>query len=276
MKFQLFRPRFIYPQQGELFEKRQPEKLLRDLVEAQPAHSIGRGRRWRIGNLRRIDDNAVYFAFGRLSTTKLERFDELEGRFTAEEFETAPYTHVLMDFSLQVCAVGAKAGLAPNPETLGRNLARLLTAEAVLQGTKVAVDVPAIQDPTDFIAHLLSAYAIRSFTVTFKRPNPFDVEKDFQAPYEKVIQETEAKSGQARFDGPALNAAPLVDLTRAAAAGGTDAKARIVQERGTRPVLKRLRGNEAIIVAEDLESEEGRQSLAGEMRRAYIRVRSDR
>jgi len=72
---------------------------------------------------------------------------------------------------------------------MARRLSDLMR-EAVQPDTfKVDFTVDPLKDPDSFIEYLRSAYAVKRFAMTFRTPNAWDVEHDFQAPLQQMLKE---------------------------------------------------------------------------------------
>jgi hypothetical protein len=118
-----------------------------------------------------------------------------------------------------------------------------------------------------------SAFAIRSFTFVAQRKNPFDVNRDFVQPFERLVEAVGAANGNVTVKGQALDNEPLTDIVRSAAATGDSAKARVQLEQGQPTVNRNLRGDPATISADDLDSVETRESALTAMRTEHRRIR---
>lgn len=273
-RFQLFRVRVLRPAQMVLpFDDAEPGALLLNVLANRPAVEVRRGHTWHVGNLEQIDGTGFYFALGRTTRSTVSHFDESTGNFVEEPFENAPYTHVVMDFRLQVCAIAAQARLSPTIPGIARQLARLFT-DAIDGDRAISVQVDALKDPNEFLALLDRAHEVYRFSMDFVRPNPWDVERDFQAPLQRTLQEAAGTHGRATLEGGALNVEPLKRLARAAAASGDDAEAVMRMDAELKPIKRRLRENPVILTDEDAEDlERMKPSLLGRMREVYAGVR---
>lgn len=135
----------------------------------------------------------------------------------------------------------------------------------------LTVSLDPISDPKDFIDALESAYSIRSFTVTFTRPNPFDVDEHFQKPMEKYLEATNGKDGTTTVKGADLDPEVLVNATKSAAATGNDARAYLKPSQKERVIRKSLKGNPAYF---SLSADEFTDELAlSKARKLYKTVR---
>src|SRR5262249_36591359 len=103
--------------------------------------------------------------------------------------------------------------------------------------------VDAVKDPEPFIEHLVYATQITRFTIHFRRPNPFDADRDFQVPAQRYLQQVNGTEGKTTISGRSLDAEPLAALSRAAAASGDNAGALMVLDGEGKPVYRQLQGN---------------------------------
>jgi hypothetical protein len=199
IQFQLFKVRIQRPGQLRLFDDpaRAPRDIIFEVVRSKPSAQLRRGYTWHIGNIEELDVNAIYFALGRTTTAKVEMYDERAGDFVVAEFDAAPYTHAIMDLHLQLVAIAGKAQLAPTTLGIARLLQKLLNSSPVVLESEAKIGVSPLNDPHDFISHLRDAYSIEQFAVTFRRPNPWDVDADFHAPFERFLAETDGEKGKA-------------------------------------------------------------------------------
>src|SRR5437773_3940236 len=159
LQFQLFRIRIEHPGQLNLFEdpRRSSRDIILDVIKSKPSAQLRQGYTWHIGNIEELDPNAIYFALGRTTTAKVETYDEEAGNFVDQEFDTAPYTHVLVELNLQVIAIAGKAQLAPTVPGIGRQLEKLLNSSPILLDAEARIGVAPLNDPQNFITHLREA-----------------------------------------------------------------------------------------------------------------------
>lgn len=251
-----------------------PATAVRRAVEQKPTTTTGlRGGRWHIGNVQSVDTDGVYFALGRITKAAVPVLDPVTGNFVESSSETAPYTHVLLDVPSEVCGIGKKSSLAPNPEAMGRYLAKVLEASEVARQYDVRFEVSPLSDPEEFLEILRAALNIRRFTVTFTRPNPFDADEDFHKPMSRLVQAAGGESGSATLKGEALAEGTLEDLTRSVAATGDNASARVQLEPGHRPVTRSLVGGTASLSTGDLDVADERPAALAKLRALYAAIR---
>jgi len=166
--------------QRQLFDpERSRQEILSEVVSSTPEASLRMGMTWHIGNVQQVAADGLYFRVGRTTRQTLQVFEG--GQFADETFETAPYTHALMDLSLEVLALARNARLSPSIPGIARQLSRLLNESQASLRCDSSFEIDELTDPEDFISHLRTAQAIYKFTVWFSRPNPWDVNQDFVA-----------------------------------------------------------------------------------------------
>ena len=276
LEFQLFRTKVYPSQQRELFarEGTRPQ-MLRETIQSLPSGEFRRGLIWHIGNVTPIDESGLYFRLGRTSTSTLEIYDEGEGGFIDQEFETAPYTHAIVDVELEVCAIAKKTRLSPTTAGIARQFVRLLNESEKAVEFQALFEIDDVKDPEDFIAHLKRAYSISKFWVLFSRPNAFDANEHFVKPFQRMVEESNGEKGKAELKGQSLNSETLETVARSAAATGDDAGAWIKPSQHARRVKKQLSGSSGNTSQEDVADERQRQTLLDRVRELYRRIRGD-
>jgi hypothetical protein len=269
MELQLFRLKVFGPSQPGLFDASfLPAIALRDAVLGRPTSRVRRGVAWHIGNTNVIDDHGLYFRLGRMSKATMPFYDEETGDFVQEEVPNAPFTHVLLDWQRELCAVARKQTLARTTQSLARRLVSVLNEGTIAQERGYTFSVGPVRDPAEFIEVLLSAYSLRSFTYTFERKNLFNAHEDFVQPFEKLVAETNAQDGKIVVKGQDLAVAPITEIARSAATTGDDASARLVLEE----VSRSLTGDTASIAAEELDSDTEKKQALDAARAEHDRI----
>ena len=276
LDFQLFRIRVLPSKQGELFdaELSRPE-MLQKVIVSLPQAEFRAGQIWHIGNVSAVNAKGMYFRLGRTSISTLEIFDEEKGSFIDQEFETAPYTHALLDMDLEVCAIAKKTRLSPTTAGIARQLARLLSESKNASELRVTFEIDDLKDPEDFISQLKQAYTISKFWISFSRPNAFDVNEDFVKPFQRMVEVSNSEKGKAELKGQDLNSAALEDLARSAASTGDNASARLKASEQARPVTKQLTGSSVNISQETIDNVDEQKLLLDGIRRLYKKIRGD-
>ncbi len=273
LQFQLFRIKVYPAEQRELFDaERSRSEMLREVVTSLPSADFREGLMWHIGNVTPIDASGLYFRLGRASRERLELYDASAHRFVDQEFETAPYTHVVLDVDLEVCAIAKKVRLAPSTSNIAQRFARLMNASDRAHEMRANFDVDDIKDPADFISQLSSAYSISKFWMIVSRPNAFDADA-FVKPFQQVLESANGDKGKAELRGENLNSEQLERLARAAAATGDDAGAWLKPNKGAKRTKKQLRGNPANIAQDDVSDATARKRLLNHLRSFYKKIR---
>ena len=273
MEFGLYRIKVVRPFQEELFALDVPApELVRAAIRWQDEMRDRKGG-WHIGNIEEISDRALFFALGRESQSKIPVRSPDTGDFGEQEVESAPFTHVFLDVELELCAIENRTILAVNTDAMARQLARLLNEWPESANSDLRFAVVPIKYPDAFLEALEGAYAITSFTVFFTRPNPSDVEEEFMRPMERLAQKSDALYGSTTVRGESLDVETLKELTRSAAASGDDAKARVRLARGKRPVQRSLKGANARLTQEALETPGEKTGFLERLRETYHQIR---
>lgn len=272
LEFQLFRIKVYPSRQIDIFEegKTRPE-ILKEIIKSLPEAELRRGKIWHIGNVSNIDESALYFRVGRIIKSILEVYEE--GYFIDQDFDTAPYTHVILDCDLELIGLAKKSKLSPKTVGIARQLARLMNESERAQQLQAQIEIVSIDDPDDFVTHLRKAYSISKFWMTISRPNAFDVDKNFIVPYQKLLEASNGEKGKAEIKGKDLNPVSLEDLARSAIVTGDDATATLRLEESAIPIRKNLRGNPVVIRLDDIADEEQKKTLLEHLKQAYYRVR---
>ncbi len=270
LEFQLFRIK-VYPSGQMTFNgPKKPSEILLEAIESLPSAEIRRGMIWHIGNICKIDENGLYFRVGR--TIKAKREIYKDGNFMDQEFEEAPYTHVVLDIPIEVCAIAKKPKLSPYPRGIANQLIRLLAGSETAKYYGVQFEIDWLNDPKDLITHLKQAYNISRFSMTFSRPNPFDA-SDFTKPFSEFLKQTQGEKGKAQVEGKNLKSGPLEELARSAATTGNDATAWLqLREKGER-TIKHLKKNPVFIRQKDMVDDKQKRTLICHMRELYRKIR---
>lgn len=270
--FQLFRL-MVYPsKQINMFEEeKSPSEILKDTIFTLPSAELRKGIIWHIGNISSIKDDGLYFRVGRTSKSTIAVYQD--GNFADEEFETAPYTHVILDIPLEICAIARNTKLSPKTAGIANQFIRLLNGSAHARHVHANFEIGEVNDPEDFITHLRGAFAISRFWITFSRPNAFDVNEDFYKPMEKLLKESDGKKGKTELAGSNLKPDSLEDLARTAASTGNDAAAWLIPEKEHAKVKKSLKGNPIIVSQDNIADDEQRETLLQRIRNLYQKIR---
>jgi hypothetical protein len=87
---------------------------------------------WILADKRIVDDNSIQIHLGRTAKRRIPKLTTT-GHFVREDTDVAPYTNVLVDFPLELCAVAPNAELAPSPDRLASAIAQILSATSVAE-----------------------------------------------------------------------------------------------------------------------------------------------
>jgi len=272
LEFQLFRV-MVYPsKQINMFEEQKsPSEILKDTISRLPFAELRKGVIWHIGNISSIGEDGLYFRVGRTSKSTIAVYQD--GNFVDEEFETAPYTHVILDVPLEICAIAKNTKLSPKTTGIANQFIRLLNGSDYARQLKASFEIGEINDPEDFITYLHDAFAITKFWITFSMPNAFDVNEDFYKPMEKLLRESAGEKGKTELVGHSLKSDSLEDLARTAASTGNDAAAWLIPEREQAKVKKTLKGNPVIVSHDNVDDQEQKEALLQRIRNLYKQIR---
>jgi hypothetical protein len=263
------------PRQVDLFDGEiSKAKVLREIILSMPHGELRKGHTWHIGNVKAIDENSIYFAFGKTTKTTHPIYDDLTGDFTEMDYDTAPYTHVFLDLKYQVIAIAKKSALAQKVKSIGFQLKKLINRNESIQEKGYEVDVIEISDPDDFIKAVNSSYTVCKFNIDFGLPNPWDVEEDFQRPLEKFVVASNAAAGKVSVAGSNLNKECVANIARSAASTGNNGYADLRYEKDGRKVRSYLQGNPAVIRFLDI-GLSAFQNVVNQVRSEYEKIRRD-
>jgi len=272
IEYNLYRVKFIRSFQVSLFESNDPpQALFLSALKEKPSVELRRDYIWHIGNMTMLNGAQGYFAIGRTTVTTLAKFDERSGNFVDEPGETSPYTHVVFDASLGVIAVAKKPLLAPTTKGLASALQSLVQSTEVARKNELDVEIEFIPDPTGFLEHIKSAYAVKKFSATFTGPNPFDADEYFQKPLSVYAGAAKASAGKATIAGEDLDRLVVEEVAKSTAATANKASARVQHHRGKRLVTVNLSGDPVKIVYD--EDEHDVKVVVVDMVDKYNRVR---
>jgi len=274
LEFQLFRMKVHPSKQIDMFEEgKTASEILKDIIISHPESELWKGTIWHIGNILSIDEYAYYLRVGRTTKSTIEIYEG--GNFLDQEFETAPYTHVILDLNMEICAIAKKTKLSPKTVGIARQLCRLLNKSDRAQILQAEIEIDEINDPYNFITYLFKAYNILKFSMTVSRPNQLEEKYDFIKTHQLLLKDTNADSGKTEIKGENLNPDRLEELTRSVASFGDNASALMVLEEGDKAVRKQLIGNPVVISQDDIIENEQRKSLLHRLRKIYNKIRGN-
>ena len=248
-------------------------EVLLTTVLQEPDEHLTRGGRWRIGNIARLNEYVILFAFGRISRTSRIIYEEEVRNFVEEKSDEAPYTFVLLDTEYQLCAIARNAAVAQNTDSIARSLQNLINFTIDPNQAYLEFRIDVVNNPVQFLDLIRSAYRIRKVDVTLRPPNPFDVDDQFHKPMELVLREANASGGKISLNGEKLDPKFVETITKSATAGGDRVTARIQSEQGQEATTVRTVGNPVTFNAQSPVGVRGTNSLVTTMRDIYRRVR---
>lgn len=275
VRFELYRIKLIRPAQISFrADALTASDLLFEAINEKPEKETARGSTWHIGNVQEIvTADAFYFAIGRTTKGTNEKFDEELKDFIEEPLETGPYTHCVVLRDLGVAGIAYKSKLSPDTKGIAGRIQSLLSSTDSVVRNDITVEVEPVPDPEDFISRIRSAYALLTFSATFRGPNPVDADELFQKPLAKIASETNAKEGTIKLNGKDLDREAIASIARSTAATGNKARARIRDNRGERALPVSMESVPASIMVSDTEF--NLADVAGEIRNRYNEVRGN-
>lgn len=271
-KFQLFRLKVLPSVQGGLFrEDLDRKEIITRVVFSSPSVESMKTVTWHIGNVESVDKNSIYFRIGKTSDSTIEVYQE--GEFTEQDLETAPYTHAFIELNFEVIAIAKKSRLASSTEAISRRLEELLNASEQASELEATFEVKVLKDPNDFIEYLKGAYVVKKFSVTFHRPNPWDVNEMFNEPMENFLEAANGERGEAEIEGEELDPEKLEDVARSAASTGDEATAMLKEREDGQLIKKKLSQNPVMIAVEEVEEQEDKIGIVRLLREKYSSIR---
>ncbi len=272
IELQLFRIKVFPATQGHLFNTTTSRSdIIKQAIESKPEGFLWGKATGHIGDIEVLDNSGFYFRFGRTTKATLEQYHD--GHFEDAEFETTPYTHVLLDVKLEVIAIAKKIRLAQTVVGIANQLSRLLNSSDMLTQLGARIEILQLQDPEDFIKYVSEAYNISRFSMTISPPNPWDANKDFIKPAQQALDQVNGEKGKVEIRGQNLKAEPLAEFARSAASTGDDASVKLKTSQEAKPITKHLRGRAVTIAEDELGDLVQKRSLLDRLREAYKRIR---
>ena len=274
LDFQLFRIRALHTLPLFTDATRTPSDILKETVLAFSGMALSKDAIWRIGNVHAINGDGAYLRLGKTTESTLEVFED--GGFQDQVFETAPYTHVVIDFNLEVCAIAKKPQLAPRTTTIAKRFRLLLNRSNKARELGMEFEIDEITDPHDFIFYLNQAFAVSKFEVTFKRPNAWDVNEDFIKPSQRMLENLGGEQGKTKIEGKELKTEVLEELARSIASTGDEAAAWLQMKEGEKKKVKKvLKENPVYLRHEDLLDDKTKRSFLVSLKERYAEIRKN-
>jgi len=272
ISFQLFRIKVYLPEQTNIHNlDSEPTEVLVRTIESLPSAKLRRGFIWHIGNVTAFDAHAYYFRLGKISKEPAEVYEN--GAFFDAPYNIAPYTHVILDATLELCGIAHKTSLSGSASQIANQLDRLLNRSDKAKLFEADFEIKSLEDPTEFLEYLRQAERIKKFRLSFSKPNPVDTEKDFVQPMERLLRKSNGLRGATELRGKDLEPETLEELTRSAAATGENASAEIVIPGNDKTVTKRLKDSVVNIQMAEVDGIDDKRQLLSMMRDKYRQVR---
>lgn len=274
--FHLFRVRVESPRQTDLWGEVPSEwwgssSAIRHALGQTPAFDSRNRGQWHLGGVTEVATNAYYFKIGRITKRIQPQWDPARQDFVDVETKPAPYTHAIIDLETQVCGVAMNRWIASTPRALGRKLAALLDNSRVGEaGFRFWVNE--ILNPSDFIAQIQEAYAIKKFSFTAFRPN-FPDPSDLARALEEYVQRIDAEAGQAIAKGISLDAKRVEREARRTIAAGGAVSARVQSDQRERPATIKPGQTPVVVRDADVDTADQRSAAHARIVGKYQEVR---
>lgn len=277
IEFSIYRVKFIKPIQSLLpFSLNSTDNFfisaLNDLTSGRYLQDEKKLFRWHVGNLRYFDEENGYFAFGRTTRGKIERFDETQSEFLEEEQEESPYTHCVFNAHLGVLAIAQKYSLGKDTREISVKLQKLLSRSFSIVENHIKVEILPIPNPDSFIKEIESAYRIFSLTASFGLPNPYDADRGFQQPLTRLLAEAHGRSGKATIKGDNLQSDVVSEIAKSSAATGNTVSARI--QRRPKEASKKISLHD-VALKRLFKRDEAPETIIRKITSIYLRLRHD-
>lgn len=239
----------------------------------------GRFNGWRLSPPIPIDGTtAVYAEIGKAKTQSVSKF--VQGRYRNELITVEPFTYLFVDPDVEICAIGYEKQL-PHPKTIAGELRKMLTriGSELFPSARLEFDIQGIVDPNRLVEAVHGAFQVTFLSLTFRRPNAFDINKMIIQPTQKIIDEMGAKSGGITMSGDDLDRRACEDVIRSVSSTGDAARVKVREKPGGKLVSKSTRdGNPATIEQDIVEgvvplSTEPRQPTQSAMRQLMRRMK---
>lgn len=249
-----------------------PGEILRKTIVSKPNVTIRQKNVWSVANIEEIDDRTIFFHMG-CEKVKKEGIKDIDGNFTEEERPVAPHTRVILDWSLEICAIEPHSELG-SIKTLAARLDYILNNSGFARSTETVFEVLPIDNPEEFVEWIHGSYMVQSFQFTFSDPNFEDIEEDIQKPLEGMARKLHSNDNQIKFQNKqGLKKDRLTELSRAIIAAGQKIEAKCKADLGATSEKRTSTGNLSFVHVDALESEEDKEQAAFRMRWKYKEIR---
>lgn len=232
--FELFRLRLH--ENGALFSPQiSRRQAILDAVGIQSVLSY-RDHEWRIGDVTPLDEDGIYFTFGRKSNLSIIEYDSKSRRFADSNIPNWPFSYIFLDARLGVIAISRNGKLSRETDSVANRLREMFSRYEPISAFWV-IELKPIDDPVPFIDKLETAFSIKRFSFEFRRPNPFDIDEDLQKPLEEYLLEANGIGGEVQIEGDNLKASVVEHQARSAIVASAPTRA-LIQEEAGGPVIQ--------------------------------------
>jgi hypothetical protein len=273
LEFELFRIQSYQYSQGKHLEALKParEALLKT-VKLLSVTELRRGMSWYIGNVCELGKHGLYFRIGRIAQASRELYHE--GRFEDVEFETAPYTHVLLDTSLMLCAIAKKTKLGSLTAPVVRQLASHLNESDANSEKRERFNITPVRDPKEFLTNLQGARSIQKFWIVFPKSDEPDIKDEYYKKIQSILTLASGCKCKLELEGSNLKTDALEKLVRIAASIGTETGAVLQPLKMWQKVYRTLKNNPVIYISSlDIREDKTKLRMLSDIRKTYDQVR---
>lgn len=275
MEVVLFRARVVKSDQPSMWDAgRAPETTLRMALDELPSAQSRKRVWWHVGDITPIDDDSVYFRFGRTADREHPRFDK--GHFYHDETEWSPYTEIFADTKIELFGIRHTSKLANRVSDLANRLAMTLSSSSACKEDSTYITLSLIRNPDSLISDIQRAYSISRFQYQVFRPNLDDLDEDFVKPAEKMIENLNGEEGNIDISSRNndLHRDVTEGLVRQVAASGADCKAQLKFRRNGKTRLRRLKGRPTEVNVQGPETQASLNASIQQIRRIFDELRS--
>jgi len=246
------------------------KQLLFHLQSFEPKQAIF----WHIGNFEELADDAIYFRFGRVLKKKISNLDE-KGDFVDNDINLAKYSHCVVDFNLQFLTISFNSNLSPSIISIGRALEKLLNTASADFPNYESIEVRIIPDYKEFLIRIKESYSVNRFWIKIRKPNPFDLDKDFIKPLSKLNSEMNSNEVKVELAGEDLDKTNIETLTESTTLAGSEGGAYIQEDEESKQTYINLGKNNLSFSSEFDDSKEKKEELLKKLRQNYKTIRDN-
>lgn len=247
MRFYLYRLKVIETDQDFLPTNEQLKnadgslnrtRIINDAISEFNPVEVRKGQTWVIGNLRLIGLEVLAFAFGKLTRATHESYNRETHRFTAAEHDEAHRAEIVLDKTLQVCAISPPPSSSSlNHKSIAKNLEHVLGKSKVAQECHCHFNIDLIRDKRAFITRMREANHIIKVTFYLSRPNPPDANELYHEPLKRLMGDLKATKGSCTLNGESIDLRTLEAMTESVSNAGDKVRATIELPNGEKPTI---------------------------------------